>query len=68
MSLNELARVMISLSGRSVEPIHDRPRKGDPKANVADTTKAARVLGWRPRTSLEDDGLRVLFQDASSSS
>lgn len=67
VSLNELARIMISISGRSVEPVHDRPRKGDPKASAADTAKAARVLGWRPRTSLED-GLRALFQDASSSS
>ena len=66
-SLNELARMMISLSGRSVEPIHDRPRQGDPKASAADTTKAARILGWRPKTPLED-GLRTLFQDASNSS
>ena len=64
MSVNDLARMMISLSGKSVEPIHDRPRPGDSRASAANIAKAAKVLGWRPKTSLED-GLRILFQDSS---
>lgn len=64
MSLNDLARTMISLSGKSVEPLHDRPRPGDSRVSAANITKAAKVLGWRPKTPLED-GLRILFQDSS---
>ncbi len=47
----------------AVERIHGRPlnvreasrRPGDPPALVADTTRLARVLGWRPRSDALDD-------------
>jgi nucleoside-diphosphate-sugar epimerase len=47
----------------AVERIHGRPlnvreasrRPGDPPALVADTSRLARVLGWRPRSDALDD-------------
>ena len=66
-SLNDLARIMISLSGKNIEAIHDKPRPGDSRMSAADITKAGKVLGWRPKTSLED-GLRTLFQDSNNPS
>lgn len=60
ITLKDLARMIISLSGMDMGPIYDRPRRGDPKMGAADITKAARMLGWRPRTSLEE-GLRIML-------
>ena len=66
VTLDGLARTIISLSGMSMEPLYDKPRRGDPKMSTADITKAARVLGWKPKTSLEE-GLRTMLRDFGSS-
>lgn len=66
ISLNDLASIMISLSGKDVDVIYDSPRPGDPKASAANIDKAAKILGWVPKISLEE-GLRTLFQDSSNS-
>lgn len=63
VSLNYLASIMIALSGKDVDVIHDSPRPGDPKASTANIDKAAKILGWVPKISLEE-GLRTLFQDS----
>ena len=60
-NLGDLARLIISLAGMDVKPVYDKPRRGDPKMSAADITKAAEVLGWRPRTSLEE-GLRTMIR------
>lgn len=60
VTLGDLARLIISLAGLDIKPVYDKPRRGDPKMSAADITKAARVLGWRPRTSLEE-GLRTMI-------
>ncbi|MCE2509298.1 MAG: NAD-dependent epimerase/dehydratase family protein [Nitrosopumilaceae archaeon] len=65
VTLRQLAWMLISLLGANVEPLYDRPRRGDPKMSAADITKAARVLGWRPKVSLEE-GLRTLLHDSNS--
>ena len=66
ISLNDLASIMISLSGKDVDVIYGSPRPGDPKASAANIDKAAKVFGWMPKIPLEE-GLRVLFQDSSNS-
>ena len=60
ISITDLARLMIKMSGRSLEPKYQKPRQGDAKVTVADISKAAKLLNWRPSISLED-GLRNLF-------
>ena len=64
-SLTDLARMMIRLSGRHVKPLYENPRPGDAKISTADISKSARLLGWSPKTPLED-GLRTLFQGSAS--
>ena len=66
VTLDGLARTIISLSGMNVEPLYDKPRRGDPRMSTADITKAAIVLGWKPKTSLEE-GLRTMLRDFGSS-
>ena len=66
-SLADLARMMIRLSGRNMEPLYENPRPGDAKISTADISKSARLLGWKPKMSLED-GLRTLFQSSVSKS
>ena len=60
ISITDLARMMIEISGRKLEPEYHDPRPGDAKMSVADVSKAANLLGWRPSTALEE-GLRGLL-------
>ncbi|MDP1568667.1 MAG: SDR family oxidoreductase [Vicinamibacterales bacterium] len=56
-SLNELLRVLQALMGTSLVPAYGPGRDGDVRDSQADISKAARLLGYTPRVSLED-GLR----------
>ncbi len=57
VSMLELARRIVELTG-SRSPIEFRPLpEDDPKQRRPDTTRARAVLGWEPRTPLEE-GLR----------
>ena len=60
ISIKDLARLMIKISGRNLEPEYRNPRLGDARMCVADVSKAARLLDWRPETSMED-GLHNLL-------
>ena len=60
ISITDLARMMIEISGRKLEPEYHDPRSGDAKMSVADISKAAKRLGWRSSTALEE-GLRGLL-------
>ena len=66
-SLTDLARMMIILAGIHVNPLYENPRPGDAKISTADISKSAELLGWRPKTSIEN-GLRTLFQGSASKS
>jgi nucleoside-diphosphate-sugar epimerase len=56
-SVNVLADTIGAILGRPVEKEHLPPRAGDIRDSWADLSKAERILGYRPQTSLED-GLR----------
>lgn len=60
ISIIDLARLLIRLSGRPLSPVYGDPRPGDAKMCVADVTKAGRLLDWRPSTVMEE-GLRNLM-------
>jgi len=53
-SINELARIIKELSQKSIEIIHDRPRKGDIRRSYASIEKAKK-LGYWPKTNLRED-------------
>ena len=56
ISVNELAHKIMEILHKNVRPIHKAPRRGDVKHSQADSTKARKALGWKPRFSF-DDGL-----------
>lgn len=63
-SLRELLSVLLTVAGRAEYPVEitaDRPF--DRRHTWLDITTAARTLGWRPTTSLEE-GLRRTWQQA----
>ena len=66
-SLTDLAGMMTRLADKHVKPLYENPRPRDAKISTADISKSAEILGWSPKTSLED-GLRTLFQGSASKS
>lgn len=50
----ELNRAVAKAVGGATEPDHAPARLGDLPAMVVDATRAAEVLGWRPRTTLAE--------------
>jgi len=54
ISLNELVGVMNRLLGTALEPRYEAPRAGDVTRSLADISKAAAFLGYRPIVSLAD--------------
>lgn len=65
-SINELASIMIKLSGLTIEPTHNEPRKGDIKKSEADISLAKELINWVPSTKLED-GLNKILPNFMSS-
>src|SRR5690348_6944741 len=57
-TVNELAETIGSLLGRSVERDEQPERTGDVRDSWADIARARELLGWEPRTGLEE-GLRL---------
>ena len=59
-SIGDLANKIISLVGKNTEiitdPVRVRPQDSEVERLWCDNTKAKRLLGWEPKTSL-DDGL-----------
>jgi UDP-glucose 4-epimerase len=54
VTINELAGMMIGLSGREVAVNHASPRKGDVRDSLADIRKARSVLGFEPEVFLRE--------------
>lgn len=61
VSIEELARLMISITGASVNPVYSSPRPGDIDKSWADITKAKEILGFEPRVSLKE-GLKDILK------
>ncbi len=59
VSVNELVGVMGEVFGVEVEVVYEKERAGDIRASCSDISKAQRILGYRPRVTLES-GLRRL--------
>ncbi len=56
-TIGDLARQVIDLTGSKSELVHAELPPDDPRQRKPDITKAGKLLGWQPRTSL-DEGLR----------
>ena len=59
-SINELANIMIEMSGLNLKPVYDKPRKGDVKKSQADIELAKELIKWTPQITLED-GMKKIF-------
>lgn len=59
-SIEDLAHIMIELSGLDLKPQHEKPLDGDVQNSQADTTLSKKMLEWYHTTSLKD-GLAKFF-------
>lgn len=59
-TIRELAENIIRLAGSDLKPLFKRTRVGDIRYSYADISKAERLLGFKPKISLEQ-GLRDLL-------
>jgi len=57
ISVNELAKTILELTGSSSEVIHSGDKKGDVEHTGAKVDKAKKELGWEPKVDLRE-GLR----------
>jgi UDP-glucose 4-epimerase len=53
ITINELARLVQKVSGKSVEIVHTSPRIGDVRDSLAEISAARRVLGYQPAVEME---------------
>lgn len=60
VSVNRLARTILSLAERNLPIEHDLGAPTIPVTIRLDCTKAARELGWKPKTSLEEGLARTI--------
>lgn len=61
LSINELAAQVALVSGKKVNVLHNPGQSGGVSRLVADVGMARQLLGWRPRTELEQ-GLRLTLE------
>jgi UDP-glucose 4-epimerase len=57
-SLNQIVEILGVLTGRPLATVYEAERPGDIKHSVADISRAQRILGFQPQTTLEE-GLRA---------
>lgn len=60
-SVNELAKIIMSLFDKDLDVIYASIKKGDIKDSYADISKAKKVLGYKPEYSLKD-GLEEMLK------
>jgi dTDP-glucose 4,6-dehydratase len=59
-TLNELADVVLRVTGSSSEIVHEALPIDDPQVRQPDITRAKQLLGWEPEVQLEE-GLRRML-------
>ncbi|WP_435156845.1 NAD-dependent epimerase/dehydratase family protein [Haladaptatus sp. DFWS20] len=64
VSMNELARKIIDISGKRIEIDHDTSKPTGTDKYAADTSKMRRELDWKPSVSL-DEGLPRVYRWAA---
>ena len=65
ISISDLARQIIDITGRSLVPIFQEKRAGDVEHSVADISKAS-TFGYRPKYSLREGITEILRQTTIS--
>lgn len=60
-TLQQLFEILKNEAGSSLQAMYGPERKGDVKHSLADISKAKKLIGYNPATSVEE-GLRLTFQ------
>ena len=60
ISINRLAKLVLEVTGLALNPIHEKPRRGDVRHSLADISRA-RSYGYDPKYSVEE-GLKETKQ------
>ncbi len=60
ISINQMVSVLKKLSGKKLNVVHEKPRKGEVKHSCADIVLAKKLLGYEPTITFED-GLKELL-------
>jgi len=61
ISIDDLAKLVIQISGRSFELIHDLSKPQGVRGRNADLTKIKAMIGWAPKVELEE-GLKQVYE------
>ncbi|MEW6469374.1 MAG: SDR family oxidoreductase [Bacteroidota bacterium] len=61
LSVNRLYALLRQITGSALEPLYRQERKGDVKDSLADISRAATLLGYRPTVKAEE-GLRLTIE------
>lgn len=61
VSINELAELMISISGKNLEIQHDPPREGDLRFSEANIQRAIDELNYQPNITLKEGLSKLLL-------
>ena len=61
LSIREIAETLVEISGKDIAIEYDRSKPEGDRGRCADYSKARRILGWEPRTSLRD-GLEETYR------
>jgi GDP-D-mannose 3',5'-epimerase len=61
ISIREIAETLVEISGKDITIEYDRTKPEGDRGRCADYSKARRILGWEPRTSLRD-GLEETYR------
>jgi nucleoside-diphosphate-sugar epimerase len=59
-SVNDLAKTLMKLTNKDIEPVHEEERPGDVRHSIADISRARALLDYTPRVSLDDGLLRTI--------
>jgi len=60
-SIREIAEMINKISGKNMKIVFDKSKPEGDKGRCADYSKAKKILGWEPKTGLEQ-GLTELYQ------
>jgi nucleoside-diphosphate-sugar epimerase len=53
ITIGKLAKTIIEMTGSISKIVHEKPREGDILHSAADITKAKKIFGYQPKTSLK---------------
>jgi UDP-glucose 4-epimerase len=62
-SVNNLAKIMIKISNKKLNIIHEKPLEGDVKTSLANTQKSEKLLKWKYSIELKE-GLKELIKNS----